>query len=37
MTQNAARTVTLDVSILGRDFKVACKEDERDELLDAVA
>jgi hypothetical protein len=37
MTQNAARTVTLDVSILGRDFKVACKEDERDELLEAVA
>ena len=37
MTQNAARTVTLDVTILGRDFKVACKEDERDELLEAVA
>ena len=37
MTQNAARTVTLDVTILGRDFKVACKEDERDALLEAVA
>jgi cell division protein ZapA len=37
MTQNAARTVTLDVTILGRDFKVACKEDERDELQEAVA
>jgi cell division protein ZapA len=29
--------VTLDVSLLGRDFKVACKEDERAELADAVA
>ena len=32
-----ARTITLDVTILGRDFKVACKEDERDELMEAVA
>jgi cell division protein ZapA len=31
------RTVTLDVTILGRDFKVACKEVERDELMEAVA
>ena len=31
------RTVTLDVSLLGRDFKVACKESERAELTDAVA
>ena len=31
------RTVTLDVSLLGRDFKVACKESERAELSDAVA
>ena len=31
------RTVTLDVSLLGRDFKVACKEAERAELTDAVA
>ena len=31
------RTVTLDVSLLGRDFKVACKESERAELADAVA
>ena len=31
------RTVTLDVSLLGRDFKVACKESERAELGDAVA
>jgi cell division protein ZapA len=29
--------VTLDVSLLGRDFKVACKETERAELTDAVA
>ena len=29
--------VTLDVSLLGRDFKVACKEAERAELTDAVA
>jgi cell division protein ZapA len=30
------RTVTLDVSLLGRDFKVACKESERAELGEAV-
>jgi len=30
------RPVTLDVSILGRDYRVACKEPERDELLQAV-
>ena len=29
--------VTLDVSLLGRDYKVSCKESERSELLDAVA
>lgn len=29
--------VTLDVSLLGRDFKVACNEAERAELTDAVA
>ncbi|HKE38802.1 MAG TPA: cell division protein ZapA [Casimicrobiaceae bacterium] len=28
--------VTLDVSILGRDYRVACKESEREELLQAV-
>ncbi|HXR55964.1 MAG TPA: cell division protein ZapA [Casimicrobiaceae bacterium] len=37
MADNPARTTTLDVTILGRDFKVACKEDERDALLEAVA
>jgi len=31
------RTVQLDVHILGRDFKVACKEHERAELQEAVA
>jgi cell division protein ZapA len=30
------RSVTLDVSILGREYKVACRESERDELLQAV-
>jgi cell division protein ZapA len=37
MSSNPARTVTLDVTILGRDFKVACKESEREELTQAVA
>ena len=37
MADNAARTMTLDVTILGRDFKVACKEDERGALMEAVA
>jgi cell division protein ZapA (FtsZ GTPase activity inhibitor) len=31
------RSVTLDVSLLGRDYKVACKEGEEAELRDAVA
>jgi cell division protein ZapA len=30
------RPVTLDITLLGRDYKVACKESERSELLDAV-
>jgi cell division protein ZapA len=30
------RMVTLDVALLGRDYKVACKESERAELQDAV-
>ena len=37
MSENPARTITLDVTILGRDFKVACREDERDALMEAVA
>jgi cell division protein ZapA len=32
-----ARTITLDITILGREFKVACKENERAELTEAVA
>jgi cell division protein ZapA len=28
---------TLDIKILDRDLRVACPEDEREELLDAVA
>jgi cell division protein ZapA len=31
------RAVQLDIKILGREYKVACKESERAELLDAVA
>jgi cell division protein ZapA len=31
------RPLTLDVNILGRDYKVACKESERAELTEAVA
>ena len=30
-------TVTLDVSLLGHDYKVACKPGEEDELREAVA
>jgi cell division protein ZapA len=31
------RSITLDVTILGREFKVSCKEGERAELAEAVA
>jgi cell division protein ZapA len=34
---NPRRTITLDITILGREFKVACKESERAELTEAVA
>jgi cell division protein ZapA len=34
---SSERTVTLDVALLGRDYKVACRESERSELKDAVA
>jgi cell division protein ZapA len=37
---NAGKTadvLSLDVSIMGREYRVACKPDERQELLDAVA
>ena len=30
-------TVTLDINLLGRDYKVACRENERAELMEAVA
>ena len=33
----ADKTVQLDVTILGREYKVACKESERAELLHAVS
>ena len=35
-TGDASRPVTLDVTILGRDLKIACKESEREELGEAV-
>jgi len=31
------KTITLDINLLGRDYKVACREHERAELMDAVA
>ena len=36
-TGPADRAITLDVTLLGREFKVACRESERTELLEAVA
>jgi cell division protein ZapA len=33
----AERTIALDIHLLGRDYKVACKESERAELMEAVA
>jgi len=36
-TGSGERMVTLDVSLLGRDYKVACKPEEQAELQDAVA
>jgi cell division protein ZapA len=33
----AEATVTLEVSLLGREYKVTCRESERTQLLDAVA
>ena len=33
----AEHAVQLDIKIMGRDYKVACKESERAELLEAVA
>ncbi len=34
---NNAKVKTLDVTILDREFRVACPEDERAELLEAVS
>jgi cell division protein ZapA len=34
---SGARALQLDVSILGRDYRIACAEDEREALLQAVA
>lgn len=34
---SASKTSSLDVSILDREFRVACPEDEREELQEAVA
>lgn len=31
------KTIALDVHLLGRDYKVACKEHERADLMEAVA
>ena len=32
-----AESLNLDVTIMGREYRVACKPEERQELLDAVA
>ena len=34
--QASDRPVTLDVTVLGREYKVACREQERAELVEAV-
>lgn len=34
---NRGETVSLDVTIMGREYRVACKPDEKQELLEAVA
>ena len=34
--RSAEKPVQLDIEILGRNYKVACKDDERAELLEAV-
>ena len=37
MSNGNAKVKTLDVTILDREFRVACPEDERAELLEAVS
>jgi cell division protein ZapA len=34
---SSAELKPLDVTIMGREFRVACKEEERQQLLEAVA
>jgi cell division protein ZapA len=34
---SSAELKPLDVTIMGREFRIACKEEERQQLLDAVA
>jgi cell division protein ZapA len=36
-TGKTADVLSLDVSIMGREYRVVCKPDEREELLEAVA
>lgn len=33
----ARRTISLDVTIMGREFRVVCPEDEKESLLEAVS
>ena len=33
----SAKKKTVDVTIMGRSYKVACSDDERDDLMSAVA
>ena len=37
MTAARGDAMSLDVSIMGREYRVACKPEEKQELLDAVA
>ncbi|MCC7328275.1 MAG: cell division protein ZapA [Burkholderiales bacterium] len=36
-TDAGGRAIQLDIHLLGRDYKVACREHERADLLEAVA
>ncbi len=37
MSKPGDKTIALDVHLLGRDYKVACREEERADLMEAVA
>lgn len=37
VTTAGDRTITFDVTVLGREYKVACAEHERDDLVEAVS